>query len=136
MKEKEILKVEFGRNKVIVAFKKAGFKKKYSVNMFSKMLKLNDMFLYGIIESAKFEYITKTDLVKYTKSEFFVDVNNYTNLNTAPNELGYSFDYDRRLILVKPKTKKAIRLCKKHNLEYPIGSKCPKCKLENKDEMS
>lgn len=124
------MKIEINRETMINKFKRYGLARKIQFERVCVGLELYDLFMTELIKSAKFDTKLKKEFKKMENDPLFFQLNKYPKtIKLSLNEVGFDFKTGRR-ILVKNKKDDTMRLCRKHNVEYPLGSKCPDCELE------
>ena len=121
------INLEFERDKVLTVFNRHGLNRNVGFAKVSENLELYDTFMIKLIKSAKFAYKTRQEAQLLSDSGKYLILKQYPkNIKVIDEEHGFDLKSGMRVI-VKDKKKKAMRLCRKHNVEYPVGSKCPDC---------
>jgi hypothetical protein len=121
------MKIEIDRAKMINKFKMYGLARKIQFERVCNGLELYDLFMDELIKSSKFDTKLKSEFNKFENDSLFFPILKYPkSIKPSVNELGFNFKTGYR-ILVKNKKGTTMRMCRKHNIEYPLGSKCPEC---------
>lgn len=121
------IKFEFERDKVLTVFNRHGLNRKVSFVKVVENLDMYNVLIRQLIKSAGFAYKTRQEAQVLSDSGKYLVLEQYPkDIKVVGEENGFDFKSGTRVI-VKDKKKKVMRLCRKHNVEYPVGSKCPDC---------
>lgn len=121
------LKFEFERDKVLTVFNRHGLNRKVSFVKVVENLDMYNVLIRQLVKSAGFAYKTRQEAQVLLDSGRYLVLEQYPkDIKVVGEEHGFDFKSGMRVI-VKDKKKRVMRLCRKHNVEYPVDSKCPDC---------
>ena len=115
------LKLELERDTILNKIKLYGLDRKIQFERVCKGLELYDLIMTSLIKTAGFDVKLKTDANKLKDDPLFLHVDKYPkNIKLSLDEFGFDIKSGKR-ILIKLKKTKPMRLCRKHQVEYPLA---------------
>ena len=121
------LNLEFERDKVLTSFNRNGFKRGVSFAKVCDNIDVYSLLIQQVINSSGFAYKTKPQIELIKNTGKYIAKELYPKgVKIINKEVGFDLKSGTRII-EKNELKKSVRLCRKHQIEYPVGSKCPEC---------